>query len=114
MNEIAKDILIAPFNSPVILVLSVLYAIYESIRVYDARLLQAKTRGFQSAVAAEANGRMLPRWLGYIHFAGILMIIVLLIMNWKYAIALYSLLFLLRVLPVLERIGAAIMSRFLE
>ena len=39
--------------------------------------------------------------------------LVLLILNWTYAVALYAVLFVLRVLPVLERIGAFLISPFL-
>lgn len=114
MAGFIKDILYAPVNSTSLLIISILYAIVESIRIYDARLIQAKTRGFYSGVAISAKGRFLPKWVGYFHALGWLLLIIIVIINWKYAIAFYIILFLLRVLPILERIGAVIMSPFLK
>ncbi|MFC1475666.1 hypothetical protein ACFLQW_01535 [Candidatus Zixiibacteriota bacterium] len=114
MNELINDILAAPMNSMLLMAISLVYIIIESIRTYDARLIQAKTRGFHSGVASEAGERVLPFWVGYIHFVGYALFIVIIFLNWKYAIALYVFLFLLRVLPVLENIGAAIMYPFLR
>lgn len=114
MNELIHDIVTAPLNSPLLLALSVIYMIVASIRIYDARLIQAKERGFYSGVATEAEGRSLPQWVNTFHWAGWIIFIVLLMLNWKYALALYALLFVLRVLPVLERIGSIIMRPFLR
>lgn len=114
MSELINDILTAPVDSPLILALSVAYTIVESIRIYDARLIQVRTRGFRSGVAVKAKGRLLPNWVGYIHFVGWVLFIVILILNWMYAIAFYAFLFFLRVLPILERIGALIMHPFLR
>jgi hypothetical protein len=114
MSELINDIVTAPVESPLILALSVAYTIVESIRIYDARLIQVKTRRFYSGVGVKAKGRLLPNWVGYIHFVGWLLFIVILILNWMYAVAFYAFLFLLRVLPVLERIGALIMHPLLR
>ncbi len=46
MGNLINDILNAPIDSPLILVLSIAYAIAISIGIYDVRLIQAKTRGF--------------------------------------------------------------------
>ena len=108
------DILAAPFESPLILGFTIAYVVVAAIRIYDARLIQAKTRGFYSGVAADAEGRFLPPWVGIVHWAGWILFGGLLFLNWKYAIALYFLLFLLRVVPVLEWIGAVIMRPFLQ
>jgi hypothetical protein len=114
MSDLINNIFVAPLKSPVILFLSLAYTVIEAIRIYDVRLIQAKTRGFYSGVAIEAEGRLLPRWVGYIHFAGWLVFIALLILNWRFAITLYAILFILRVLPVLERIGGIMMRPFLH
>ncbi|MCK4462470.1 MAG: hypothetical protein KAW46_11740 [candidate division Zixibacteria bacterium] len=73
-----------------------------------------RQEGFASEVAEEAGGRSLPPWVGYAHPVGWVLIVVILILNWKYAIALCAAMFLLKVIPVLERIGAWIMSPFLQ
>jgi len=114
MTELINDILTAPLKSPLLLAISVMYAIVEAIRIYDARLIQAKARGIFSGVALRAEGRFLPRWVGYVHFAGWALLIAILILNWKYAIAFYAFLFILRVLPVLENVGELIMRPFLQ
>jgi hypothetical protein len=97
-----------------LLVLSVLYAVVESIRIYDARLIQAKTRDFDSGVAQDAKGMVLPAWVGYVHFAGWVLLAIIVILDWTFAIGLYAVLFVLRVAPVLERIGEMIMRPFLR
>lgn len=114
MGYLIYKIFTAPINSPILLVVSIAYATVESIRIYDARLIQANTKGSYSRVASEADGRSLPHWVGYIHFAGWVLFVVILVLDWMYAIALYVVLFILRVLPVLERIGALIMRTFLQ
>ena len=114
MNEILRDVLSAPVQSPAILLFSIAYVIVESILIYDARLIQIRTRGFRSGVAVAAEGRSLPQWVGYIHLAGWAMLVIIVVLNWRYAIALYAFLFILKMLPVLERIGAAIMRPFLQ
>ncbi len=107
------SVLSAVEDSPTIVWLSIAYAIVESIRIYDARLIQAKTGKLVSGVAVEAGGRLLPNWVKWVHYAGWVLFIMILILNWMYAIAFYVFLFLLRVLPVLERIGAFLMHPFL-
>jgi len=114
MGEIFSDIIRAPRESPLIMVLSVLYVIVSAIRTYDARLIQAKQRGFYSGVAARAEGHTLPQWVNFIHWAAWVIFIVLLLLNWKYALALYALLFILRMLPVLENLGSLMMRPFLQ
>lgn len=114
MRELIHDIVSAPLNSPLLLALSAIYLLVESIRIYDARLIQAKERGLYSGVAAAAEGRSFPQWVNIFHWAGWIIFVMLLLLNWKYALALYALLFVLRVLPVLERIGSIIMHTFLR
>ncbi len=114
MSQILFDILNAPLNSPLILALSVAYLIVASIRAYDVRLIQAKEKGFYSGVAQRAEGRSLPQWVTAIYWLGWIILLALLILNWPYALALYVALFVLRVLPVLERLGWLLMSSFLR
>ncbi|MBW1965936.1 MAG: hypothetical protein JRI48_00880 [Deltaproteobacteria bacterium] len=114
MSEIFSDIVGAPLHLPLILALSVLYVIVSAIRTYDARLIQAKQKGFYSGVAAKAEGRSLPQWVNIFHWAGWVIFVVFLLLNWKYALALYALLFALRTLPILENLGLLMMHPFLQ
>ena len=91
----------------------VAYAVIESMTVYDMRLIQARTGRFASAVAERGQGRVLPAWVGHVHLAGWLVLIGLFVLNWRYAIACFLLLYVLRVVPVLERIGEAMLRPFL-
>ena len=114
MSQFFLDILNAPLDSPTILVLSVAYFLVASIRIYDVRLVQAKERGDYYKVAERAGDRTLPEWVNAFHWLGWILFITLLILNWSYALALYAVLFVLRVLPVSERIGEILMSPFLR
>ena len=114
MEEFINNILIEPLKSPTILWLSIAYLIAESITTYDTRLIQSHSRDFQSSVATDAGGRMLPSWVGYIVGIGWGLFIAILVLNWKYAIVLFVVKFILKVVPILENIGAAIMSPFLK
>lgn len=114
MKGMVSEIVRAPLDSPLILMLSVLYALVEAIRIYDVRLLQAERGRFNSKVAADAGGRSFPAWVTIFHWGGWLIFLSLLYLNWKYSIALYALLFVLRVVPVLENLGSMVMRPFLR
>lgn len=114
LESIIIDIFRAPIDSTLILVLSVLYLLVQAIRIYDVRLIQIKKKGFESGVATRAEGRMLPKWVGLIHWAGWAIFIVLLILNWKYTIVLYVFIFALEVMPILENLGEFMMRPFLR
>jgi hypothetical protein len=114
MSEIFSDIVRAPLDSPLILTLSVFYILVQAIRIYDVRLIQAKQSGLYSRVAEKAEGRSLPQWINIFHWAGWVIFIVILLLNWKYSIALYALLFILKTLPILENLGSLIMRPFLK
>ncbi len=114
MEELLREVIIEPLNSPTILWLTIAYLICESITTYSTRLIQFHTRDFHSGVALDAQGRMLPDWVGFFVFLGWGLLISIVVLNWKYAIALFVIKFILKVIPVLENIGAAIMSPFLK
>ena len=114
MNDIITEIIRAPLDSSLILGLSVMYALVVSVRTYHARLIKAKRRGSFVGVASGAEGRGLPTWINAMHWTGWLLFGALLVLHWKYALALYAFLFLLRALPVLEGIGFIIMRPFLK
>ena len=93
--------------SPLILAITIVLFLSESITTFDVRVLQAKRRG-----ALPANQPVLPQWVAILHWLNWGMIITLLVLNWKYAIGLVTLLFVLKILPVLETIGNMLMAPF--
>ncbi len=56
---------------------------------------------------------MLPSWVGIFGFLQWAIFIALFILNWKYALIIFVVKFILKVLPVLETIGNILMSPFL-
>jgi hypothetical protein len=109
-KSILEGLVRAPLDSPLILVLSVLYILVQAIRIYDVRLIQVKQKGFFSGVAARAEGRTLPPWVGIFHWVGWVIFIGLFLLNWKYAVVFFA----LKVLPILENLGELVMRRFLQ
>ena len=114
MGDLITEIINVPLDSSLILVLSVAYVIVASVRTYDVRLIQANKIGASRGVARRAEGRVLPTWINGIHWVGWALLVVLVVLNWKYAIALYAVLFILRVVPVLEMVGEIITRPFLK
>ncbi|PIP17636.1 MAG: hypothetical protein COX43_03255 [Parcubacteria group bacterium CG23_combo_of_CG06-09_8_20_14_all_35_9] len=94
-------------NSPIIIILTVLYAITSSITTFDIRLIQAKRDG-----TLPPDEPMLPAWTGLFGWLGWGIAIALIFLNWKYAIFVFVIGFILKVLPVLETIGNILMSPF--
>jgi len=96
-----------PINSPLIIILTALFAVTSSITVFDKRMIQAKRSG-----ALPADEPMLPSWVGIIAWIHWGLLLALLILNWKYAVVLYIAKFILSVLPVLEIAGNILMRPF--
>ncbi len=113
MPTLITDILRAPIDSPWVLALSITYILAESPRIYDARIIQSISRGIRSAVAHRAVGYSVPSWVGYLSFPVWLSVIGLFVLNWKYALCFYAVMFLLKVIPVLEHIGEFLMRPFM-
>lgn len=93
-----------PFLSPLYLGLAGLYFLVASIVIFDTRLIQAKKRG-------EIHPE-LPRWISIFYMVQIVLFWSLFILNWKYALGLFVIKFILKVLPVLEIIGNILMRSF--
>lgn len=92
--------------SPTVLILTVIYYFAASITTFDIRLIQAKRTG--------SRVPMLPSWVAifiFIHI-GIFMYLFFFI-NWQYAVLIFVIKYILKVLPVLETIGELIMKPFL-
>lgn len=96
-----------PITSPIVIILTIIYFICESITTYDTRLIQAQRDGF-----SQENETMLPTWVGFFVFIGWGTFIALVLLNWKYAILIFIIKFILKVLPVLESIGQILMMPF--
>ena len=82
------------------------YFIISSITTFDIRLIQAKKSGLLTL------SEQLPKWVAIIHWIEIVILITIILLNWKVAIVVYLVRFVLKVLPVLETIGNIIMSPF--
>ena len=88
-------------------ILTIAFVITSSITTFDKRLIQAKRDG-----VLPPDEPLLPSWaglIGWIHWG---LALSLLIINWKYAIIIFIIMFILAVLPVLEIIGNILMSPF--
>ncbi len=94
-----------PFLSPLYLGLTILYFFVASIVTFDMRLNQAKM--FEGV-----DYGTLPAWTGIFYYLQWAIFIVLAILNWKYALIIFGVKFILKFLPVLETIGNILMSPF--
>jgi Zn-dependent protease with chaperone function len=92
------------FTSPIYLALTIVYFLVASIATFDIRLIQARRQG--------EDYPMLPSWTGIFGWLQWALFIVLFILNWKYALIIFAVKFVLKVLPVLETIGNILMSPF--
>ncbi len=93
--------------TPPIIGLTVACFIAASITTLDLRLMQAKQQG-----TLPPDQPMLPGWVVAFLWAQWAIFLALLYMNWKYALVLFVVKFILKVLPVLEIIGNILMSPF--
>lgn len=115
LESIITDIVRAPIDSPLILVLSVLYLLVQAIKWYDVRIYQKKRFGTSSAIAERAEGHKFPDWARALHtFGGWAILIALLLLNWKYTLVLFVFLWFLKFLPLLENLGELMMRPFLR
>jgi hypothetical protein len=89
------------------IVLTVAYFLVASITTFDIRLIQAKKNG---TLPPDEPG--LPAWIGIFGWLEWGIFAWLLVMNWKYALLLLAVKFVLKVLPVLEIIGNVLMRPF--
>src|SRR5262245_44366253 len=93
--------------TPPIIGLTVAYFIVASITTLDIRLMQARKQG-----TLPPDQPMLPNWVSIFIWAQWAIFAGLLYLNWKYALVLFALKFVLKVLPVLETIGNILMAPF--
>ena len=93
--------------TPLIIVLTVAYFLVASITTFDLRMIQAKRDG-----RLPPDEPMLPKWIVVFDWLQWIIFAVLLYLNWKYALVLFAIKFVLKVLPVLETVGNILMSPF--
>lgn len=93
--------------TPLIIALTVAYFLVASITTFDIRMTQAKRQG-----ALPPDEPMLPAWVALFAWLQWGPFLVLLYLNWKYALVLFVIRFVLKVLPVLETIGNILMAPF--
>jgi len=91
--------------NPLLVALTVGYFLAASVTTFDIRLIQAKRAG-----ALPPDERMLPAWVGIFHYLQWAAFVGLLVANWKFALAVFAIKSVLRVLPVLEVVGNLLMS----
>ena len=104
---IMVDLFNTPIDSPLIIVLTIIFAFTSSITTFDKRLIQAQRDGRLSE-----NEAMLPTWVGALVWFHWLVGLSIILLNWKYAIVVFVIKFILSVLPVLETIGNILMLPF--
>ena len=98
------------FDTEITLTIVILTAIYffcESISTFETRIIQAKRDG-----TAPADEQSLPNWTAIFIWIGWITFIILVFLSWKYALIIFFIKFILKVLPVLETIGNILMSPF--
>jgi len=94
-------------NSPVIIILTIVYVITSAITTFDIRMTQAKRNG-----SLPPDEPMLPNWVGLVVWAHWAVFLSIVLLNWKYAVLIFVIKFVLKVLPVLETLGNMLMSPF--
>lgn len=87
--------------------ITAIFAITASITAFDTRLIQAKKLG-----DLPPDEPLLPSWTGLITLLHLGLSLTILLLNWKYALLIFLVQFVLQVLPVLEIIGNVLMAPF--
>lgn len=87
------------------LILAIAYFTVASVDTFDTRLIQAKRDG-----RLPPDQQMLPEWI--VIFTWIMwgIFVAMLYVDWRYALTMFVLKFILKVLPVLETIGNILTS----
>jgi len=93
--------------TPLLISLTVAYFLVNAITTYDIRIIQVKPSGQLSP-----DYPSLPSWVGIFVWLNWIIFAALLYLNWKYALVVFALRFVLKVVPVLETIGRMLISPF--
>lgn len=97
---------LAPHGT-LLLILIVIYFLAASIETFDIRMIQARKQGILSP-----DDPMPPGWVAGFYWLVWIVWITIAILNWRLAITLFVIKFILKVLPVLETIGNILMRPF--
>jgi len=93
-----------PIESPIIIIITVVYFFTSSITTFDIRIIRAQKEGL--------NEQSLPQWVALLYWLNWIIGLSLLLLNWKYAILVFIIRFIFKVLPVLETVGNILMAPF--
>ena len=95
-------------SSSVLIILTVIYAIAAAITTFDTRLIQAKRQNYLPADTPDT-----PTWTGLFGFVLWGLWVAIFLLNWWYALLLFVIKFILKLFPVLETIGAILLTPFI-
>ena len=93
-----------PAQSAIIVILTILYFIFASITTFDIRINQAIKQGEDEIP--------LPQWVAILYWLLWAIWILIFLLNWKYALIIFVIKFILKVIPALEIVGRILMSPF--
>ena len=96
-----------PYDTSTLIGLTVAYGVISSITTFDIRLIQAKKNG---TLPPDEPG--LPKWIAILYWVEWIIFAIMVYLNWKYALIVFVIKFVLKVLPVLEVIGNIMMAPF--
>jgi hypothetical protein len=104
MNSNSMELFNTTIGSSSLNVLTVLYFLIASITTFDMRINQSIKQG--------SNQIPLPKWVGIFYWLLWGFWLLIFFLNWVYALILFALKFVLKVLPVLETVGYIFMAPF--
>jgi len=90
--------------TPLIIGLTVAYFIVASITTLDLRMTREKQEG-----VVPPDQPLLPGWVAVFYWMQLAIFLALLYLNWKYALVLFAVKFILKALHVLETSGNILM-----
>jgi hypothetical protein len=93
-----------PVSSTSLIALTVIYFICACVTTFDTRIIQAKKNGY-----LKENEAHVPVWTGIFGILMWLCWVAIFLLNWWYAFLLFAIKFVLKVLPILENIGALLL-----
>ena len=108
-----------PLDSPIIIILTIIWFISSAIETFDMRLNQAEktpTITMREAVGVSAEKNYNSSGLAITNIISILnpvLIIAMFLLNPLYSVAIFVIRFILKVAPVMETVGGWIMKPFM-
>lgn len=105
MLEAALVIINSALDSPLILSLTFVYIVSDAISIYDTRLIQWRQNGMIPKDTPSP-----PNWTGVFGILSWVTIIVTIILEWQYGLLLWLIIYILKIIPVMETIGGVIVK----